>query len=722
MLPKQGPKQDGTDNRASPKRLPDYRPQVPNGVSSEAPAVPVPSGAAPASAQKATPKSPHRPENGIKHKVPKREDCGLPVTLGELREELQKEFNRFGLEVLNKEIDVLGKRLETFVREQCQASALQAPAAPVDAQIPKLRRGWSRASSQRSASKDSAGVVGMVVGQVGGKGDKSAGRASQYSQTSGTSDDAAGRFKPRPFHVRPRMSTRTQTVSAEVYRQLEDGFTRGAAEDERPFVPTSSNCVELLDTPRGPSVRSLVQQADVDMDQTVALLEDHPVDREEPQRQCSRQTKSSVRKSTFLEEPPRTVCQILREAVQSEAFDHFVGCLILLNAVMTGFQAEFMARNWTLVVPEHFVLVDHIFCVLFTLEMILRMLAYGKTFWAYLGRNTLDCGIVAFQIFDEAVSCGAKYYQTHSESVLRMVRIFRLIRILRLARLLSLIGELRMLVVSILDSMRALIWTITLIWLIIYMFAVYFTQLVTEYKVTNAVEKGGEAGVLLELYGSLGRTMLCLYEAICAGRHWDSMLEPLLEFCNPWLSVVFVIYITICLVGVMNMVTSVFVTSAMQNVEEDRKAVLMQRMYAFFEQADEDQSGTISLEEFEEHIQDPQFQLYLKEIDLNPEHGRQLFNLLDDEATGDVAIEDIVSSCVRLHGPAKALDHANMMCELERLSAAIRKHQTYVDTCFKGIYSHLGVAAPEDGPIGDSGNAASEQDETDRRFPNTTVV
>merc|ERR1712228_732899 len=60
--------------------------------------------------------------------------------------------------------------------------------------------------------------------------------------------------------------------------------------------------------------------------------------------------------------------------------------------------------------------------------------------------------------------------------LLRVMRILRLVRILRVVRVLHLISELRTIVSSIVGSFRSLVWVVVLLFLMIYIVAVYFTQ------------------------------------------------------------------------------------------------------------------------------------------------------------------------------------------------------------------------------------------------------
>merc|ERR1711871_1780939 len=104
--------------------------------------------------------------------------------------------------------------------------------------------------------------------------------------------------------------------------------------------------------------------------------------------------------------------------------------------------------------------------------------------------------------------------------------------------------------------------------------------------------------------------------------------------------------------------------------------MLLQRMkHLFASIADENSSGSVTWAEFQHHTQHPDFQQFLKEIDLSNQHCKHLFYLLDPLETGDVAIEELVNGCSRLHGPAKALD----------VEMSMRRNNTHQDRIEKSL-------------------------------------
>jgi len=65
---------------------------------------------------------------------------------------------------------------------------------------------------------------------------------------------------------------------------------------------------------------------------------------------------------------------------------------------------------------------------------------------------------------------------------------------------------------------------------------------------------------------------------------------------------------------------------------------------------DTNNSGALSLNEFEQHIEDEKILAYLSTLELDVNQVRTLFLLLDVDQTGEVDLEEFVNGCLRLKG------------------------------------------------------------------------
>jgi len=123
-------------------------------------------------------------------------------------------------------------------------------------------------------------------------------------------------------------------------------------------------------------------------------------------------------------------------------------------------------------------------------------------------------------------------------SLLRFARFIRCIRVVRFAKVLRFVAGLRMLIVSIEESLHSLAWVLFVLALQTFVFGAFVTQAVTAYKIgmsQQGQEKVEDHG-LQHYWGTLDRSVLSLYQVLADGIHWSEILEPaLLRFGRRWL-------------------------------------------------------------------------------------------------------------------------------------------------------------------------------------------
>merc|ERR1719424_842237 len=98
----------------------------------------------------------------------------------------------------------------------------------------------------------------------------------------------------------------------------------------------------------------------------------------------------------------------------------------------------------------------------------------------------------------------------------------------------------------------------------IYIIAIAFTLFATQERVVTDV--GNEE--LDRWFGSLTRSILSLYEAILGGADWNDEIVPLIDI--HWvLGLMFMAYIAFAILAMLNVVTGIFVESALANAKKE---------------------------------------------------------------------------------------------------------------------------------------------------------
>lgn len=388
--------------------------------------------------------------------------------------------------------------------------------------------------------------------------------------------------------------------------------------------------------------------------------------------------------------------------MNSWQFDCVVGMLIMVNALAIGLEADYRAayaQQDSGELPPALEISEVGFAIVFGAELCLRLWVQRCAFfiaagWAW---NVFDFAIISLQIVDQLLHMFTMVTINGPMNVsfLRLLRIMRLIRITRLIRVLRLIEELRTIVASIMGSLRSLVWTLVLLVIMIYTASVCFTQVVLDAGNTP------HRSELLLWFGRLGRTVLTMFECISGGVSWDVVVVPLATDISPCYGVLFCLYVAFCVLAMMNVVTGVFVQKAIQGGQEDKDNYLANHISELFFRDKEgcNVSDQITWEEFESRLGVPDMQDYFKEMNVDVSEARGLFRLLDVNNSGTVDVEEVINGCLRLRGPAKALEMHLLLHETTRMRHRMITQHKFMEVQLhqlKTMISKLaGVEIPE---------------------------
>eukprot|EP00928_Gymnodinium_smaydae_P029410 TRINITY_DN2215_c2_g1_i2.p1 TRINITY_DN2215_c2_g1~~TRINITY_DN2215_c2_g1_i2.p1 ORF type:complete len:628 (+),score=138.84 TRINITY_DN2215_c2_g1_i2:154-2037(+) len=389
--------------------------------------------------------------------------------------------------------------------------------------------------------------------------------------------------------------------------------------------------------------------------------------------------------------------------VRNEKFEYLCGTLIILNSIFIGIETDRLSRYDTLEYPALSKVLRAFFCMAFVIELLLRFANSQLNFFSLSSSggmvNIFDTIAVGCQVAEELLGSSLNYYNCSS---LRLLRVLRMVRVLRAGCLFGASNELRTLVVSISDSIQYLFWTMLLFFTMTFMYAVYLTQLASDLRI-EMERKGvknmdGNDEELERFFGTLDRAMLSLYQAVSDGIHWSEVMKPLMVVGGAGDVLLFVLYMSFALFALTNVVIGIFVEAALRTADDDKKNMIMQGMFDFFLQADDDGSGTISWEEYRNHLHNPQLQSFLRAVDIDDEEALKLFHLLDVEELGEISPEDMVSGCLRLHGSAKAIEMAVLMNNHDAFSRRMIAHAEMVEEALGVQKEAADPSKPEEDP------------------------
>jgi len=164
--------------------------------------------------------------------------------------------------------------------------------------------------------------------------------------------------------------------------------------------------------------------------------------------------------------------------VFSRAFNYTACAVIFANVASIVAVVSYQARHNISGTPVPYVYANLACFCFFVVEIILRLMASRMSFFVYTN-NWLDVCLVLSQYCELRVDFRTTVKKSKSDLILRLFRIGRVIRIFRV---LHLVDELHFLIESVTRTLRALVWTMLIIFVITLGFAVILTELVRARK------------------------------------------------------------------------------------------------------------------------------------------------------------------------------------------------------------------------------------------------
>jgi Ca2+-binding EF-hand superfamily protein len=261
------------------------------------------------------------------------------------------------------------------------------------------------------------------------------------------------------------------------------------------------------------------------------------------------------------------------------------------------------------------------------------------------------------------------------------VRIVRLTRAFRLQRIIRFVTALRTLIYSIASTLKSLFWAIILTTIIIYVFSLAFTM-----EALDALENGGLEGetqeALSKAWGTLFRSMSTLFQSISGGVSWRDVIGPLAD-ASRISSFLFPVYISFTTFAVLNVVTGVFCSTALEATQRnpdlvarnilDKRRETSRLLENLFTAIDDDDSGLITLDELHAISEDDMVRAYFQAMDIDFRDAWTLFKLIDSKSSGEVPLQEFLLACEQLRGGATNMHVSELSYDIRKLHMNVCK-------------------------------------------------
>lgn len=376
--------------------------------------------------------------------------------------------------------------------------------------------------------------------------------------------------------------------------------------------------------------------------------------------------------------------QCIRRFVESQTFAAMVVMLICLNAlfiaattqwsVMRAYSSLQQDREAPPNIPPAWERgVSLAFSAFFTAELLLRMLSLRCEFfvgpeWKW---NLFDLILAVCSLLDVLFAAAGI-----NLSFIRTFRLVRMLRSVRIIRVLRFFRQLRLLLLSVLHSIMPLMWSVVFLLLILFVFVVISLQAAEDYF---AVANEGDVQAVEDIhkyFGTLSKAWLTHYMAVSGGVSWVEQFDML---CRAHIAYgcAFVLYVLVMMLVVLNIVTGIFVSDAIEMAQNDRdlsaqtelekNRIRFQDLHWLFKSLDTDQSGRLTLQELEVCTLMPDVTALFDALALDVSDATRFFKLLDVDGSGELEIDEFVMGCMNLKGHGKTVSMETFLNENKKM-------------------------------------------------------
>lgn len=242
----------------------------------------------------------------------------------------------------------------------------------------------------------------------------------------------------------------------------------------------------------------------------------------------------------------------VRAFVDNHIVQNVIIVLIVLNALSMGLETF---PGWEkLIGHTTTVVLDWAFVVIFLIEILLRLYAYGPSFFKN-GWNNFDFIIVAFSLVP-------------GNGVFSCFRVVRVLRIFRTARLFGRIENLRIIVSAMLKALPNLGWLLLILGIFFYIFAVLSTTLFAE--------------VAPAKFGNIFVSFYSLF-SLMTMEGWQETVEGI---NSPYSKFVFIPFMLISSYIFLNLVVGIIVAAMEEIVKEEEDEESEARFKALSDKVD----------------------------------------------------------------------------------------------------------------------------------------
>lgn len=330
------------------------------------------------------------------------------------------------------------------------------------------------------------------------------------------------------------------------------------------------------------------------------------------------------------------------DLARSEWFNHVTLSVILLNAIWIGVGTDYNEAEHLSDADVGFQLGEHLFCIFFVLELMVRYLAFDNKWHCFL-----DCWFRFDLFLVILIVCDTWILGAGGIGDVGILRLFRLLRLTRIIRLMRSVPEIMTIFKGMTASTRSVFTILAVLLVFTYAFSIAF----------RAFTKDQE-DAFGNHFHDIPSTMWTLF---LTGALFDNLTEvlDLLRRQSPLLCIFFILYMIVAAFVTMNMLIGIlcevitavqqaekekilveFVKSRMMKVMEDHGLGKASRSHTD-EDDDADEDGNeIGRHKFHELMHDQRIRQSLEDLGIDANHMICMGDSMFEEEIFDYKVEE----------------------------------------------------------------------------------
>jgi len=341
-------------------------------------------------------------------------------------------------------------------------------------------------------------------------------------------------------------------------------------------------------------------------------------------------------------------------------------------------------------------------------EIGLKLAAEGRMF--FLGSmwqwNIFDALLVMIGITDTVLenTVFSKSKGGSQLTVLRLLRVLKMFKMLRVIRVMRFFQVLRTMVNSIAGSMMTLMWSILMLFMIMYVFGLCFLNAVSQYLEETSPSDINVTTIdgIRSYWSSVIQAMITLYFAVTGGADWEVLAQPLKE-AGTFYYAIFLYYIAFVAIAVLNVLTGIYVDTATKVSDLDEESrendiLLWPETFKFRtfwkEKCGTSQGDTsdtlLQWNVVEEYWDDVANAKFFQALGLDQAGAKRVYETLVASKEEGIELDEFVVGCIHAFGRTQAMDIFVLVNEAKKHHSQLERLTEYVQNSFAEFHCLLG--------------------------------